>query len=42
LTYGAEIARKNFPARLQQAQAQVSSAQAAEIRARADNSASAC
>jgi membrane fusion protein (multidrug efflux system) len=37
LTYGAEIARKNFPARLQQAQAQVSSAKAAEIRARADN-----
>ncbi len=37
LTYGAEIARKNFPARLQQAQAQVSSAQAAEVRARADN-----
>jgi membrane fusion protein, multidrug efflux system len=37
LTYGAEIARKNFPARLQQAQAQVSSAQAAEIKAGADN-----
>jgi membrane fusion protein (multidrug efflux system) len=36
LNYGAEIARKNFPARLQQAQAQLASAQAAEVRARAD------
>ncbi|MBO0734299.1 MAG: HlyD family secretion protein, partial [Methylocapsa sp.] len=36
LTYAAEIARKNFPARLQQAQAQLASAQAAEARARSD------
>jgi membrane fusion protein, multidrug efflux system len=36
LRYGAEIARKNFPARLQQAQAQVASAQAALTKAQAD------
>ncbi|HUB64507.1 MAG TPA: HlyD family secretion protein [Methylocella sp.] len=36
LTYGAEIARKNFPARLKQAQAQLASAQAAEVKAQAD------
>jgi len=35
-SYGAEIARKNFPARLMQAQAQLASAQATEIRAQAD------
>ncbi|MGH6839216.1 MAG: HlyD family secretion protein [Methylocella sp.] len=34
--YGAEIARKNFPARLKQAQAQLASAQAAEAKAQAD------
>src|ERR1700736_5274256 len=34
---GAEIARKNFPARLKQAQAQVASAQAAEAKAQADD-----
>lgn len=36
LTFGAEIARKNFPARLKQAQAQLASAQAAEVKAQAD------
>jgi len=36
LRYGAEIARKNFPALLEQAQAQLTSAQAAEVRAQAD------
>ena len=36
LRYGAEIARKNFPALLEQAQAQLASAQAAEVRAQAD------
>ena len=36
LTFGAEIARKNFPARLKQAQAQLASAQAAEVKAEAD------
>jgi membrane fusion protein, multidrug efflux system len=36
LTYGAEIARKDFPARLQQAQAQLASSQAAEVKANAD------
>jgi membrane fusion protein (multidrug efflux system) len=36
LTFGAEIARKNFPARLTQAQAQLASAQAAEAKAQAD------
>ncbi len=35
-TFGAEIARKNFPALLKQAQAQLASAQAGEIRAQAD------
>ncbi|HEY8006743.1 MAG TPA: HlyD family secretion protein [Methylocella sp.] len=35
-TFGAEIARKNFPALLKQAQAQLVSAQAGEIRAQAD------
>jgi membrane fusion protein (multidrug efflux system) len=35
--FGAEIARKNFPARLKQAQAQVASAQAAEAKAQADD-----
>ncbi|MGH6851850.1 MAG: HlyD family secretion protein [Methylocella sp.] len=35
--YGAEIARKNFPARLKQAQAQLASAQAAEAKAQADD-----
>ncbi|MGH6813718.1 MAG: HlyD family secretion protein [Methylocella sp.] len=34
--FGAEIARKNFPARLKQAQAQLTSAQAAEAKAQAD------
>lgn len=36
LTFGAEIARKNFPARLKQAQAQLDSARAAEVKAQAD------
>jgi membrane fusion protein (multidrug efflux system) len=36
LIYGAEIARKNYPARLKQAQAQLQSAQAAAVRAQAD------
>jgi membrane fusion protein (multidrug efflux system) len=36
LTFGAEVARKNFPARLKQAQAQLASAQAAEVKAQAD------
>ena len=36
LSYGAEIARKDFPARLQQAQAQLASSQAAEVKANAD------
>jgi membrane fusion protein (multidrug efflux system) len=36
LTFGAEVARKNFPARLKQAQAQLASAQAAEGKAQAD------
>ncbi|MGH6864516.1 MAG: HlyD family secretion protein, partial [Methylocella sp.] len=35
--YGAEIARKDFPARLNQAQAQLASAQAAEAKAQADD-----
>ena len=35
-TFGAEIARKNFPALLKQAQAQLASAQAGEVRAQAD------
>jgi membrane fusion protein (multidrug efflux system) len=35
-TYGADIARKNFPALLQQAQAQLAVAQAAEVKAQAD------
>ena len=35
-TFGAEIARKNFPALLKQAQAQLASAQAGEIKAQAD------
>ncbi len=35
-TFGAEIARKNFPALLKQAQAQLASAQAAEVKAQAD------
>ena len=36
LKLGAEIARKNFPAQLEQAKAQLASAQAAEVRAEAD------
>ncbi len=36
LKLGAEIARKNFPAQLEQARAQLASAQAAEVRAEAD------
>lgn len=36
LTFGAEIARRNFPARLKQAQAQLDSARAAEVKAQAD------
>jgi membrane fusion protein, multidrug efflux system len=36
LMFGAEIARKNFPALLKQAQAQLASAQAAEAKAQAD------
>jgi membrane fusion protein (multidrug efflux system) len=35
--FGAEIARKNFPARLKEAQAQLASAQAMEIKAQADD-----
>jgi membrane fusion protein, multidrug efflux system len=35
-TFGAEIARKNFPALLKQAQAQLAAAQAAEVKAQAD------
>lgn len=35
--YAAEIARKNFPARLKQAQAQLAAAQAKEFKARADD-----
>jgi membrane fusion protein, multidrug efflux system len=35
-TFGAEIARKNFPALLKQAQAQLVAAQAAEVKAQAD------
>ncbi|MGC2222942.1 MAG: HlyD family secretion protein [Methylocella sp.] len=35
--FGAEIARKNFPALLKQAQAQLASAQAVEIKAQADD-----
>jgi membrane fusion protein (multidrug efflux system) len=35
-TLGAEIARKNFPALLQQAQAQLAAAKAAELKAQAD------
>ena len=41
LKLGAEIARKNFPAQLDQAKAQLASAQAAEARAEADISNSA-
>ncbi|MCL2385284.1 MAG: HlyD family secretion protein, partial [Alphaproteobacteria bacterium] len=36
LIYGAEIARKNYPALLKQAQARLASAQATEVRAQAD------
>ena len=36
LKLGVEIAQKNFPARLKQAQAQLASAQAAEVKAQAD------
>jgi membrane fusion protein (multidrug efflux system) len=36
LMFGAEVARKNFPALLKQAQAQLASAQAAEAKAQAD------
>ncbi len=36
LKLGAEIARKNFPAQLEQTRAQLASAQAAEVRAEAD------
>jgi membrane fusion protein, multidrug efflux system len=35
-TFGAEIARKNFPALLKQARAQLAAAQAAEVKAQAD------
>jgi membrane fusion protein, multidrug efflux system len=35
--YGAEVARKNFPARLKQAQAQLAAAQAREIKALSDD-----
>src|SRR5580704_2223717 len=35
--FGAEIARKNFPARLKEAQAQLASAQAVEAKAQADD-----
>ena len=35
--YGAEIARKNFPALLKQAQAQLAAAQAMEVKAQADD-----